>query len=525
MMTNVANLVLARTVRRESELAVRSALGASTAALRRSLLAESLILCGSGALASLLVAVPMVKVLGKYAARYSPRAEGLTLDFSLVWFGIALALVAAVALAFIPQLPSSNAARSLSQSSAGTRISGGSNRRLRLFAIVQICLSFLLLAGAGALTKTLYDLEKLQSPYDTASVLAINLPVLNYGKTPEQVLAFYHDVERRIGSLPGVEHVASGFSVPWRDTQQASIALAFAVDGAKRQNGQDDLRANFRPVSPGYFDTLGMPILEGRAFNEADKDGAERVVIISQSVAQQLFPGQEAIGRKLWWTDGVIKFIGLSGEPRRIVGVVPDFDDQNIIPTPAITIYQPVAQEGWNGRLFVRSQHDPYALLPAITRTIHDMSADQPVEKARTLGDIRAEVLTPNRLNAIVFGGFAAVALLISIVGVSGVLVFSVSGRTREFGIRMALGAQPRSILTNVLGEGMMIAGIGVVAGLVLSLAFGRISTNFITEMKMPGVFSFVVAAFVILASAGIASAVPAARAARVNPSEALRSE
>jgi len=523
--SNVANLVLARTVRRESELAVRSALGASTAALRRSLLAESLILCGSGALASLLVAIPMVKVLGKYAARYSPRAEDLTLDFSLVWFGIALALIAAVALAFIPQLPASNAARSLSQSSAGIRVSGGSNRRLRLFAITQICLSFLLLAGAGALTKTLYDLEKLQSPYDTASVLAINLPVLSYGKTPDQVLNFYHDVERRIAALPGVEHVASGFSVPWRDTQQASISLAFAVDGAKRQNAQYDLRGNFRSISPGYFDTLGMPLLEGRAFNEADKDGAERVVIISQSVAQKLFPGQEAIGRKLWWTDGVIKFIGLSGEPRRIVGVVPDFDDQNIIPSPSLAVYQPIAQEGWNGRLFVRSQHDPYSLIPAITKTIHEMSADQPVEQAKTLGDIRAAVLTPNRLNAIVFGGFAAVALLISIVGVSGVLIFSVSGRTREFGIRMALGAQPRSILTNVLAEGMMIAGIGVVAGLVLSLAFGRISVNFLSGMKMPGAIPFAVAAFVILASAGIASAVPAARAARVNPSEALRSE
>ena len=382
--SNVANLVLARTVRRESELAVRSALGGSTAALRRSLLAESLILCGSGALASLLVAIPMVKVLGKYAARYSPRAEDLTLDFSLVWFGIALALIAAVALAYIPQLPSSNAARSLSQSSAGIRVSGGSNRRLRLFAITQICLSFLLLAGAGALTKTLYDLESLQSPYDTASVLAINLPVLSYGKTPDQVLNFYHDVERRIGALPGVEHVASGFSVPWRDTQQASINLAFAVDGAKRQNAQDDLRADFRSISPGYFDTLGMPLLEGRAFNEADKDGAERVVIISQSVAQNLFPGQEAIGRKLWWTDGVIKFIGLSGEPRRIVGVVPDFDDKNIIPSPSLAVYQPMAQEGWNGRLFIRSQHDPYSLDPGHHETIHEMSADQPVEQAMT---------------------------------------------------------------------------------------------------------------------------------------------
>src|SRR5208337_1369251 len=153
--------------------------------------------------------------------------------------------------------------------------------------------------------------------------------------------------------------------------------------------------------------------------------------------------------------------------PRRIVGVVPDLDDENIIPSPAMTIYQPADQEGWQGRLFVRAKPDPYTLVPAISRTVHEMSADQPVERASTLEDIRAEVLTPDRLNAIVFGGFAAVALLISVVGVAGVLAFSVSGRTREFGIRIALGALPRRILAIVLVEGAGMAGIGVAAGVL----------------------------------------------------------
>jgi predicted permease len=523
--SNVANLVLARTVRREPELAVRSALGASTSVLRRSLLAEGIVLCGSGALAALLLAVPMVAVLGRYASRFSVRANDMTLDFSLVWFGIALALVAAFFLAYIPSLPSPDSPQG-GLTGRGVRVAGGSRRRLRYFAVTQIMASFLLLAGACVLMKTLFVLEQTRPPFSSANVLALNLPVMSYGKTPQQVADFYRDIKRRVSAMPGVEQVSEGFSVPWRAEQGQDISFSFAAQGAHRtDNGKDDFRATFRSVSPGFFPTLGVPILEGRDFNDGDKDGSERVVIISQSLAQMLFPGQDAVNRKMWWTDGVMKFIGISTEPRRIIAVVPDFDDENIIPSPAMTIYQPIDQEGWNGRLFVRAHQDPYALVPAITRTIHEMSADQPVEHASTLNDVRAEVLTPDRLNAIVFGGFAAVALLISVVGVAGVLAFSVSGRTREFGIRMALGAQPRNILTNVLVEGVVMAGIGVGAGVLVGFILARIVSKYVTEINQPGALAFIASAGVILGAAVIASAVPAARAARVNAVEALRSE
>jgi predicted permease len=523
--SNVANLVLARTVRRESELAVRLALGASTAALRRSLLAESLVLCGSGVVAALLLAWPMVAVLGRYAARFSVRADGLALDFNLVWFGIALALTAAVFLALIPRLPAADAPLGATLTGGGVRVTGGSSRRLRVFAVMQITASFLLLTGAAVLMRTLYTLEQMRPPFDTARVLAVNLPVMSYGRTPQQVQDFYHEVQRRVSALPGVAHVSTGFSVPWRDDQALDISFAFAAQGATRKNGLDDWRARFRSVSSGYFETLGVPIVAGRDFRDSDKNGAERVVIVSQSLAQKLFPGQQALNRELRWTDGVMKFIGISMEPRRIVGVVPDVDDENIIPSPAMTVYQPTDQEGWEGRLFVRAQQDPYALAPAITRTVHEISAEQPVERASTLEDIRAEVLTPDKLNAVVFGGFAAVALLISVVGVAGVLAFSVSGRTREFGIRMALGAQPRDILKDVLWQGAAIAGIGVGVGVVFGIVFARAISRYVTEVHLPGMLAFSASALVILAAAVIASAVPAARAARVNAVEALRSE
>lgn len=523
--SNVANLILARTVRREPELAIRSALGATRAAFRRSLLAEGLVLCGSGALAGIAIAAPMMAVLARYASRFSVRALDLKLDFSLVWAGVALALIAAVFLAFVPRLPSPDSSSGFRLSSSSARVNGGSTRRLGIFAVTQIAASFLLLAGAGALIKTLLVLEKTQPPFETAHVLAVNLPVMTDGRTPEQVRAFYRNVQRRVSTLPGVAHVSSGFSVPWRDGRALNISFTFAVEGARRENSQNDPRSRFRSISPGFFETFGVPILEGRDFRDSDRDGAERVVIISQSVAQQLFPGREAIDRHLQWTDGVMKFIGISTEPRRIIGVVPDVDDENIIPSPAMTIYQPSDQEGWNGRLFVRAQNDPYALVPAITRTVHEIAADQPVERASTLEDVRAEVLTPDRLNAIVFGGFAALALLISVVGVAGVLAFSVSGRTREFGIRQALGAQPRSILTKVLSEGLVIASAGVAAGIVVGFAVERTIGRYIAEVQLPGVLPLIASAAIIFAAAAIASTLPAARAAGVDPAEALRSE
>jgi predicted permease len=512
--SNVANLVLARTVRREPELAVRSALGASTAVLRRSLLAESLVLCGSGVVAALLLAWPMVQVIGRYAARFSVRAQEIQLDFSLVGFGIVLSLVAAIFLAYIPRLPAGNG--SVASGLTSTRsTSSSSNRRLRLFAVLQITASFLLLTGAAVLVRTLYTLEQTRPPFDTSHVLAINLPVMNFGRSPAQVRDFYQEVRRRV----------AGFSVPWRDEQGLSINFTFAATGAARPHGIEDWRSKFRVISPNYFETLGVPLIQGRDFRDSDKEGAERVVIISQALAKELFPNGDALNRELHWTDPVIQFIGLSPEPRRIIGVVADIDDENIIPAPAMTIYQPTDQEGWYGRLLVRTQTDPYALVPAITRTIHEISAEEPVEHPATLEDIRAEALTSDKLNAIVFGGFAAVALLISVVGVAGVLAFSVSGRTREFGIRLALGAHPRHIMNDVLVQGLTIAGIGLAAGILFGAAGTRGVAVYVADVHMPGVLSFSVSAIIILIAALVASAIPAARAARVNAVEALRAE
>jgi putative ABC transport system permease protein len=522
--SNVANLILARTVRRETELSVRAALGASTAALRRTLLAESLILCVGGAALGVLIASPMVAVLARYASRFSVRALDLTVDATMLWVGAALAVVASVLLAFVPRLPASNRSQGISLAGGSSRVAGGAGRRLRAFAVVQIAASFVLLAGAGMLLNTLLALQAAQTGFD-ARVLAVNVPVVSYGRTPDQVLAFYKEVVRRIGELPSVDRVAVGTVVPWRDAGAFGPGFQFSADGHVRESGEEDPRARFRTVSPGFFAALGIPILQGRDFTDADRRGGERVVVVSASLAQRMFPNQDAVNRHLMWTDPVMKFIDVSPEPRRIVGVAADVDDENVVPGPAFAVYHPFEQEIGGGRLFVHTHGDPYALVPSITRTIRELAADQPVERAATLEDVRAEVLAPDRLNTLVFGGFAAVALAISVVGVAGVLAFSVSGRTREFGIRMAIGSQPGSILGGVLREGAAMAALGVAAGAAGGWALARLIASVVQDVRLPGAVPVAAAASILIVAAIVASLLPAARAARVDVMQALRSE
>ena len=531
--SNVANLILARTVRREGELAVRVALGASRGALRRMLLAESLLLCGAGAALGVMSAQPMVAILARYASRFSVRALDFRVDSSLLWVGAALAVVAAVILAFVPRLPSSGTSSGLSPSSGSVRITGSTSRRQRIFAVTQIAASFVLLAGASTLITTLIALQRTQTGLDTQHVLAIDVPAMSYGKTPQQVVDFYKEAIRRIDTLPGVSKTAFGNVVPWRDGDPGP-GLQFSADGHVHTSGVEDPRAQWRMISPGFFASLGVPIIAGRDFNALDdKNNEEPVVIVSETLAQRMFPNQDAVNRHVYWTDPGLQFYpGTDLEksrlmaPHRIIGVTADIDDGHVVPEPTLSVYSPF-EEGtmFGGVLFIHTGGDPYALVTPVTRVIRDMSAEQPVEHAATLEDIRAEVLTPDRLNSLVFGVFAAVALAIAVVGVAGVLAFSVSARTREFGIRLALGSEPQRLLKGVIAEGTVIAAAGVLAGAAFGLVLARLAGRYFLDVKMPGALPVLVSAFVLMAVAVIASALPAARAARVDIMQALRSE
>jgi predicted permease len=519
-------LILARTIRREGELVVRAALGASTAALRRVLLAESLILCGAGAVLGVLSARPMVAILARYASRFSVRALDLTVDSSMLWVGAGLALVAAALLAFVPRLPSGHGPNAISLSTGSVRVTGGGTRRLQAFAVVQIAASFVLLAGAAMLLKTLLSLQAVQTGLDTRRVLAINVPILSYGRTEGQVVDFYKRAMRSVQQLPGVDGVALGMLTPWREGGSFGPGFQFTAEGYVRATAEDDPRGQFRIVSPGFFASLGVPMIAGRDFNDLDRKDSEPVTIISRSVALRMFPTQEALNRRLIFTDPVIKFAGMKPTPMRIVGIAADIDDAHLVPRPTLTVYTPFGQGPlFGGRMFVHVRSDPYALVNPITRTIRNLSADQPVERAATLEDVRAEVLTPDRLNTLVFGGFALVALTIAVVGVAGVLAFSVSARTREFGIRLAIGSQPRHLLTRVIGEGTIITAAGIGAGLACGVALQQLAGRYVESMQLPGAWVVLGAAGVLLAAAVIASAWPAVRAARVDVMQALRAD
>ncbi len=522
--SNVANLILARSVRREGELAVRAALGASRGALRRTLLAESLVLCGAGAILGVVLARPMVALVARFAARFSVRALEVSVDSTLLWVGAVLAMAAAVLLAYVPKLPSGHTQTGSALTAGSVRITPGTNRRLRLFATTQIAFCFVMLAGAATLLATLIALQTTDTGYNMKQVLAIDLPMQTLGTVNDQDMAFYQEVTRKISELPGVSGVSLGSFTPWRDRGRfgGAAGIGFGADGYTPANGEENPRARLRVVAPNFFNVLGVPLLAGRDFTDDDRRGNEQVVIVSQSVAQRIFANGDALNHQVWWID---PYFGPKPFPRRIVGVVADVDDENIVRGAAMTVYHPLRQMGVAGRLFVHASGDPYALVPSVTRVVQGMSANQPVERAATLEHVRTEVLAPERLNAFVFSGFAGVALLIAVVGVAGVLAFGVSARTREFGVRLAIGSTPFELLKGVLSEGLVIVSVGIIAGAAFGYLFAGIASSYFSAMRMPGLASLLAAAAVLIGAAVAASLMPAARASRIDVLQALRSE
>src|SRR5262249_44751402 len=233
----------------------------------------------------------------------SCRALALSVDGSMLWVGALLAVSPAVLLAYVPHLPTANTSQGSSLGTGSIRITSGTNRRLRIFAVTQIAASFMLLAGASMLLKTLISLQTAQTGLDMRRVLAINVPAMSYGKTPQQVVDFYKESMRRVETLPGVDKTAFGLVVPWRDAGNFGPGFQFSADGHVKGPGEEDPRSHFRVISPGFFAALGVPLVAGRDFNMLDGQGKEPVVIVSETLAKRMFPNQDAVNRHVYWTD------------------------------------------------------------------------------------------------------------------------------------------------------------------------------------------------------------------------------
>ncbi len=525
---NVANLTLMRGVAREREMIVRATLGAGRMRLRRLLLVENLALALAGGALGVLVAFAALRLLVAFAAQFSPRAAEIRIDGIVLAVGLGTSVVAAFVLSLVPSIGGTGSiAGALSATGRRTTLGRGGQRFQRLLVVAQLAVSMVLLTGAGLLVRTLSKLQSVDTGVHGERVLTLDLPLSGaleeaVMKQPENVV-MYERLQARVAGVPGVEAVSLASLAPLR----SSIA-SFDVKGEGQTLPPNTAtpRAALKTVDPHYFGVAGVPLLRGRTFASTDRRESARVAIINESLARQLFGDVDPIGRRVAWTGEVLKFSPLSGEWRTVVGVVGDTRDEGLENAPTPSVYEPFAQEFIMGAtLVVRAADEPGALQPAVVRAIRAEAPGQLVEGVTTLDDIRDETVAPRRLNAMFIASFAALALLIAMVGIAGVLAFSVSRRTAEIGIRMSLGADAARVKRMVLSEGGVLLAGGVGAGIVGALLAGRLLRSLLFGVSPSDPTTLGGVALLLSAVGVLACWLPAARAARVDPAEALRAD
>ncbi|MFN2399469.1 MAG: ABC transporter permease [Gemmatimonadaceae bacterium] len=522
---NVTNLTLMRGVRREHELVVRAALGAGTGRLRRLLLAENLVLALLGGVLGLGLAFGGVRMLISFAARYSPRAGEIRVDGTVLGFTLALVVLVAVLLSFAPTL--TRESKLGAALAAGGRRATGGVRRQRLqqtLVVAQIAVSVVLLTGAGLLTRTMQRLSVVDTGLNTENLLTMEVP-RDFGAQDDNAAAIarYEQMQSQLAALPGVSQVGLGSTVPLRT---AGIMLEIKREGRPVTPGEPVLQSEYRTASPEYFRASGIPVLRGKEFSSTDRAGSARVVIINKTLADLLFRDLDPIGRRVAWTGEVLKFIGVSGDWRTIVGVVGNTKDGGLDGAALPVVFIPFAQGDFpSGGLVIRSRSDAAALASAATRVVRGIAPQQPIENVLTVDQIRDESVAPRRLNAQLIAAFGVLALIVAAIGIAAVLAFSVSARTNEIGIRMSLGADSTMVQRMVLWEGGVLVALGLTFGVIGALSLSRLIRGLLFGVTPhdPVTLAGVV---VLMAAVGIGACwVPAVKAARIDPGVALRAQ
>ena len=515
---NIANLMLARTASREKEIAIRTALGASRLRVLRLLLGESLLLSLAGGLLGLLLALWGTDALIALAPDNIPRLNEVGIDVRVFGFTLAIALLTGIVFGLIPALQS--AKPDLNEAlKEGTRGSTGgvAGRRTRnVLVAVEVALSLVLLIGAGLMIKSFVRLQQRQLGFNPDNLLTASL-TLSRSKYAEdrQQQAFFKDALQRIQSLPGVQAVAATTALPLTLSISGSD---FRIEGRPEPQAGQEMIVNTSGVSPEYFRTLGVPVLKGREFSDRDTDDSPLVAVINNDLAKVYFPNEDPINKRISFTDGEswISIVGVTGDVKRL-GLDTDAKPEVYLP------YLQAASRSMS--LVVRSNADPAGLAAAMKTQIQMIDKDLPLDEARTMQELLAESNSGRRFNMLLLTMFAGVALLLAIVGIYGVMSYTVAQRTKEIGIRVAIGAQAGDVFRMVIGHGMMLALIGIALGLTAAFGVTRLMSSMLFGVEPTDPTTFIVIALLLAVVAFVACYIPGRRATKVDPLVALRYE
>ena len=516
---NVANLTLVRLTRRRQELVVRSALGAGRSRLVRQLLTESALLAFAGAALGLLLALAGEGMLTAYAARFTPRAQEIGIDFAVFGFSVIVAALAALVFGTLPAVASVRhlADNLRSRGSGGANSTRGRRRLEHVLVVAQLAVTVVLLAAAGLATRSLLELRRVDPGFDPASVLTMRLtPSRDTYTTAALRTAFNDDVLARVRALPGVQTAALATSFPLLSGQPFNVP--FQVEGRPLEPDQTPPQAEVRVASDGYFATIGTPVLRGRAFGAEDRVESVPVAVVNRSLARRLWPEGDPLNARVSLNGGQTWLT--------IVGVVGDIRHRSLEQEPADELYVPYGQfSPGGGSLLVRSAGDPSHLAQPVLNVIRAVDATVPVDQIQTLDEVREGSMAARRLTAMLLVLFAGLALVIATVGIGGVLAFSVSQRTQEIGVRMALGATRADVLMGILRQGGLLIGLGLAIGLASALALTRLMSGFVFGVGTADPVTLMVVCTVLGVVALLASLGPARRASAIHPAAALQGE
>lgn len=520
---NVANLTMVRALGKRRETSVRAALGGAPGRLRFDFFGENLLLALIGAALGVGVAFALLRVLRAYAATLTTRSAEVSLDLRVLLVTLFVAVASAALFALLPgTAPAKRIAESLS--AAGSRSAGsvGRSKLQRALVVSQLAVSFLLLFGSIQLGRTLYNLYAVDPGFDLEQVLTVEAPKFSR-VAPEVLRNFTREAVQEVEALPGVEAAAMTGSTPLGGSR--AMPLTIKVEG---QGDPDAARAQptvFETVTPGYFRALGIAVVRGREFEDADREDAERVAVVNESAARFYFGDEEPIGRRINYDFG--GFFGGESEWMTVVGVAADVRVTGVDKPVEHTLYLPEGQSFAPSTMLVRAGEgdDPYRVAGGVLERLRSLDPERPLEHLRTLEETRNESIAPQRLNALLFGSFAGLALLIATVGVGAMLLWSVSARRRELAIRAAVGAEPGRLLRGVLTEGTVLVTLGLALGALLATLSGRLIANLLFDVPEIAPGTLALAALILLFVGVGAALVPASSAMRSDPNQLLRGD